>query len=95
LRHLSTSEKAGAVVIALLVAGLATGVFVLTVAGLFWWQEVPLPRPTALFTASSVAVAVVSFLGMLWQFAAGHALPSEIWGSIERIFRDGGAQIQH
>jgi hypothetical protein len=90
MSHLSVRDKVGAVAIAAVAGCLVAGVFLLAAAGLFWWSEIPLSRPTAFFAWVTGVAGAATFLLVLWQFVAGYALPGEVWSDLTKFFHDGG-----
>jgi hypothetical protein len=85
----SLRDKVAALTLSVLAAVLVGATFTLAAVGLFWWSEIPLPRPTEFFVVAVVAVSAATFFLVLWQFIAGHVLPGELWGRMGQFFSDG------
>jgi ABC-type Fe3+-siderophore transport system permease subunit len=86
---LSTGDKVAAVALSVLAAALVGACFAIAGAGLFWWNEIPLPKPTTWFIVSVAVVSFATFFFVLWQFISGRAFPSELWRGLGKYFRDG------
>ncbi len=90
MKHLSMMDKISAVLVAGLAGLLVAGAFALSAAGLFWWQELPIPRPSGFFAAFTVGLGSAVFFYVLWLFLAGHLFPHELLSKLGQFFRDGG-----
>ncbi len=83
------SDKVAAVFLSLLASALVGFVFSVAGAGLFWWNDLPVPRPSAWFVTILVGVITTTFFAVLWQFISGNLLPSELWNRLCAFFTEG------
>ena len=86
---LSTEDKLASVLLSALAGVLVGAVFAAAGAGLFWWSEISLPRPSSWFVVSVVAVGTTTFFVVLWQFISGNLFPGELWRQMGGFFTDG------